>query len=344
MGKLKNIEWKNIYYFLCYAIDELQYFVPKNISYEDIQGTHDLLAELLCNAFEVVYSNGYLKEYRREEIVTDKPYGSINIVKSVQTGNLGQGKLVCEVDTLDTNNELNQIIKAAFTVLIDSNKVVNDKINPKLMTKLINYRRVLEDVDSISITREILHRDRDIPEWYKPIITVAKFIIEEWLALDKAGKKRLLYLDDVNRLCRIWEKYVRAFYKKNLLSADVSNPSYTKSGRTNNLDILALSDKAALIIDTKWYESSDNERNNEREVLDYGVSFIDMDERVHKYNEIHCIVMYAHNELHEISHAETYTCNDRATPVHIDNIDVNVNQDKSKIEQDLLDIANRFLQ
>ncbi|MBO5388176.1 MAG: hypothetical protein J6A59_08555 [Lachnospiraceae bacterium] len=337
MGKLKNIEWRNIYYFLCYAVDELQYFVPKDINYENIQGTHDLLAELLCNSFEVVYSNGYLKEYRREEIVTDKPYGSIDIVKSTQTGNFGQGKLVCQVDTLDTNNELNQIVKSAFTVLIDSNKVVNDKINPKLMTKLINYRRVLDDVDNISITREILNKYRDIPEWYKPIIVVAKFILEEWLALDKTGTKRLLYLDDDNRLGWLWQKFLDRFYQKEMPEYKVDHPNLGRQGSRKLLpDIVLVNTKSnkALVTDAKWYETLENISSN----ANFNQIYVYTDKYFEQYKTVTTgILLYAQSEsfMHDIEHEENFD---------IISYEIGVNKDFELIKQELKDIANRFLQ
>ena len=257
MGRLNKIEWKNIYYMICYCVDELKYFDENLIKQEEINGTHDLLAQLLINSFELLYRNGYIKKYRKETIVTNKPYGNIDIAESIRTGANEQGKLVCHVDTLDTNNKLNQIIKSAFNVLIISNNIIEDKIDNKLITQLYRYRDVLKYVDDIEISYQLLNEKINIPEWYRPIFAVCKMILNDWIALDESGNTRLLELNDRERLCYIWEKFLRAFIKKTYREYTVekrtlyfSNTDYV----TPDILIIDNENNRILVLDAKWYE------------------------------------------------------------------------------------------
>ena len=136
---------------ISYCIDELAKFKDANINYEKVNCLNDLLAELLCKSFETLCKNGYLKEYRREQLVTNKPHGSLDIPKSVETGSLSRGNIVCKVNNLNIDNKLNQVIKAAFSILIDTNKTCSNKINSETVTRLNSYRAMLKDVSNIVV-------------------------------------------------------------------------------------------------------------------------------------------------------------------------------------------------
>lgn len=270
-GKANAIEWKNIYYMICYCVDELKYFNEDLIEQEEIKGTHDLLAQLLINSFEILYRNGYIKKYRQETIVTDKPYGKIDLAESIRTGNYAHGKLVCTVDIMDINNKLNQIIKAAFTVLIESNNIIDDKINDKLLSQLYYCRDRLKGVDSIDITYQLLSNKTDIPEWYKPIFAVCKMILSDWLALDEDGNIRLLELNDNERLKYIFEKFVRNFYGRECNQAVVTRPTIRRFGRTRIFDAMLENNNTnkVLVIDTKYYENTGRTVHNEDQINTY---------------------------------------------------------------------------
>lgn len=345
MGRVKNIEWKNIYYFLCYAIDELELLQNNRINFEDIEGVHDLLATLLINTFEPVYKNGYLKVYKRKEIVTDRPHGILNIPKSIRTGAYEKGKLVCSVDCLDINNELNQIIKAAFNVLIDSNNVVSDKINKNLLTDLINLREMLNKVDNISISKEILYKNREIPEVYRPVIVVSKFILDEWLALDGDGKTRFLYKADPSRMCRIWEKFLRNFFIKEMpgyLTSKMNIPGPFNS--TNELDIVSRNKKNnnTVIMDAKWYEDEVGSKPNLFQIDSYTVRYI----KIYPKQHVTGLLIYASTDSKDIKVEHMNVSNPEGTGIIDYNLaikPVGINKDFELIKQELKDIVNEFL-
>lgn len=336
MSKLNVLEWKNIYYMLCYCVDELKYFETSEINYEEINGTHDLLATLLCNSFEVLYKNGYIKKYKKEQIVTDKPRGRIDIPKSITTGSIATGKLVCTVSNMDIDNKLNRIIKAAFSILISSNNIADDKISDNLMTQLYNYKQMLRKVSDIQINNTILNDIRGIPEWYRPIMIVCKFIINDWLAFDTTGKHRLLELKDEQRLCYIWQKYLLEFCRREYSDYKVYNPVFGEGRHQWRTDLIIddKNNKFAVIADAKWYETSSMSTNNINQVNAYESKYM------HKYPEYSTVglVVYASSDKTTVFEPEMMDNGKTVTEVLI-----NINQDKEILENDIKNIINKYL-
>lgn len=263
--KLKNIEWKNIFHMMCYAVDELKHFNPSKVGDDDLKGTHDLLATLLCYSFELVNDNGYIKRYNTVEVLTDRPYGMINLEKSMMTGEYYRGNMYCNVNQLDINNKYNQIIKLAFSLLIDSNNIIDGKIDSNLMTRLISYRSILSKVSNIEPDVSLLELENSIPEWYKPIYVVCSFIINNWLAKDADGKHSLLSLNDQSILKYIFEKFLREYYKNNHTELSISKHALSfDNGDYVIPDIIIVDDvnSRIIVMDAKWYEKEKFSNSN----------------------------------------------------------------------------------
>ena len=335
-NKHSKLEWQNIFYMLCYCIDEIVHFKDAYIDYEELNGTNDLLAALLCNSFELLYRNGYIKEYNNEQIVTSKPRGRVNIPKSIEKGSIGSAKLVCNVSNMGIDNQLNRIIKASFSILIQSNKVIDNKINKNLMTKLYRYREMLYNVSDIQISLRELSDINDIPEWYKPIITVCKLIWNDWIAFDREGKHRLIELNDRDRLWIIWQKYLLEFCKREYSEYKVYRPSFpgVRHNWQTDLVIEDINKKYALIADAKWYESSAMSTANMSQVNTYESKYL------HKYSDrtTDGIVVYASSDKTTIFEPEMMDNGKTVTEVLI-----NINQDKELLESDIKNIINKYL-
>lgn len=336
MKSNSKLWWYNIYYMLCYCVDELAYFDDAYIDYEEINGTHDLLASLLCRSFEHLYRNGYIKDYNQEQIITNKPRGRIDIPKSVSIGQLGRAKLVCNVSNIGIDTQLNRIIKASFSILIESNKLVDDKIERNLMAKLYRYREMLDNVSDIQVSLKELYEITDIPEWYKPIFTVCKLIWNDWIAFDSEGNHRLLELNDRSRLCYIWQKYLLQFCKREYSEYKVHNPVFGEGRHQWRTDLIIedKNDKFAVIADAKWYETSSMSTNNINQVNAYESKYI------HKYPEYSTVglVVYASSDKTTIFEPEMMDNGKTVTEVLI-----NINQNKELLENDIKNIINKYL-
>lgn len=337
MGKISNLNWKNIFYMVSYCIDELANFKDADINYERVNCLNDLLAELLCKSFEALYKNGYLKEYRREQLITSKPHGSLDIPKSIETGSIYKGNIACKVNSLNIDNKLNQVIKAAFSILIDANKTCSSKINEKTITKLNSYKAMLKDVSNIEVTPLTLNSLVNMPKWYKPAIIASKIIINEWITLDKASGLRFVQLNDKERLWHIWQSYLFNFCKKEYTSCKVYAPVFKDEGGNKYETDLVVERKDknyAIIIDAKWYETSRADTTNISQVNTYEDLYI----KTHNGSRTDGLLFYASDINVPNSAINKFEKGKTVTQIYI-----NINQDKELIENDIISIINETL-
>lgn len=344
-----KIYWKNIYYMICYCVEELNYFQEADIDYEDIKGTHNLLAKLLTTSFTKLYKLGYIKRYIKEEIVTNKPYGEINIAKSIETGVYGQGKLVCTVDKLDIDNKFNQIIKAAFNILINTNDIISNKIDRDLMIELIKCKELLNKVTDIEITSKDTQLSNNIPDYYKPVMIISKFIIDEWIAKDDTGEHRILELNDRIRLRYIWEKFLRRYIREYLNTEKLSRYNYhtikttCKDGEfTREIDMVIKSDDMPNIIvaDAKWYENEKDTVHNSDQINRYCAI---IKERF-KDKNVTGILMYACSSLPTYQGKVTTTnMGNKSAEYYKLKYFINIAQEFDKIKNDINKIVNEYL-
>lgn len=339
MKNNKGIQWKNIYYMLCYCVDELQYFKENLIKQEDVTGTHDLLAQLLVNSFELLYKNGYIKKYRSETITTSRPHGRLDVAESICTGDYAKGNLVCHIDTLDSNNKINQIIKAAFNVLILSNSKIDEKISENIMTYMYKYRDMLKHVDNIEVSHQLLNQKIDIPEWYKPIFAVCKMILNDWLALDESGNIRLLDLNDDKRLGYIWQKYLIAIIRKEMQGYNVKSTSWVPAGSEgvgdSRIDILIekLDLTDVLIVDAKFYNKSKASKSNIAQVNLYCTEYNEL-----FFRKANGMLLYA-----AVVDAETQIQHFYRDNRVIKSYSININTEKELMEASIVKIIKENL-
>ena len=341
-----KLEWQNIYYMLCYCIDEMVYFKDADVDYEKLNSTNDLLASLLCTAFESLYRNGYIKEYSNEQITTDKPRGRIDIPRSIITGSIGRGQLVCNVSNMGIDTKLNRIIKASFSILIEADKTNDDKIDDDLVTRLYRYREMLRVVSDINISARELDGIRDIPEYYKPIISICKLIWNDWIASDKDGEQRLLKLDKEKRLCYIWQKYLLNFCKKQFNQLEVSNPTWEDGKKKINGEMqvrhryvdLLLKDKQnkkAIIADAKYYNLGDaNSISNTDQVNAYCDIFIKGNKN---YKTTGLLLIASNENTDEVGNKV------RDDETEIKSYDIKIDQDKEDMERDIINIIEKYI-
>ena len=333
---MNKIQWKNIFYMLEYCVDELEYCDISNIDFENICSTNDLLARLLCNAFETLYKNGYLKEYKAEQIITDKPRGKIDIPKSVRVGSIVNSKLVCRVNNMNIDNKLNKIIKSTFSILINLRSEKDNKVSKEYLTQLNNYMQMMNGVGYIEISSKMLDEIKDMPEWYRPIIAICKLILNDWIAIDKEGKHRVLSLSNRDRLCYIWEKFIRTLIKKEIAPTyKVTKPTYKFSEQKSinpDIQIYKKSSKGLIIIDCKWYERQEPTSANMYQMVAYTSNI----SSYHPNKELVGLVIYATDNKTEQTDLMTKEKNN--INAVIQEWRLNINQDLEQVKIELRNI------
>lgn len=300
--QLKNIFINNIWYMLAYSVDFINDLDTGDIDIEDTNGTNELLATLLCITYERLLNTELETDYHSIEMLSDKPYGKLNIIKSYKTGVISRGSLFCDINTEDINSIYNKVIKAAFNILLAYNKISRDKMREKTVNRIVNNLDTLRSIDDIEIYPELVDQIHGIPDRYAAVWIVIKMIVYMQIARDKDGKHCLLELNDSNKLSFIFEKFGLEYAKREYLNGLASKPTYHvkdthgKITRNNILDMLLLNNNNVSICDFKLYDraSITDDTPNIREVHDYAISFFEEDKRRDKYNSIKCVLIYAY--------------------------------------------------
>jgi hypothetical protein len=177
----------------------------------DIHNLTDILASLLLLGMQDVTKYGLKRAYDIETVTVNKVRGKILFGKSVSTGALARGQLVCEVNQLRDDNVFNQTLKYAITLLLRPSK--RDRESCRLSSvkagKLSYYRQSLHEVrDNSRISgREFILRKA--PFYYQFALRVAFLIIDLYTGFSKDGRARLSSLGEYERCTAVFEKYIR---------------------------------------------------------------------------------------------------------------------------------------
>lgn len=365
---LKNIYIGNIWYMLAYAVDSIADLDLGDVDLEDVHGTNELLAVLLNTAYERLLNYDLDTDYHSEELLSDRPYGKLNLVKSYETGAISQGKIYCGVNTEDINSIYNQVIKAAFNILLeyDEKAAINnekaiehdtgkkyDRISAKNLSKINSNLDTLQSVDDIELYPELIDMIGGVPDRYSFIWVVIRVILYMKLAYDKTGKFCLLELNKTNKLANIFERFGLEFARKEYTGAVAYKPAYpvrNRKGeitRRNVLDMLLLGKTGVAIGDFKFYDKTPVEIDeaNVREVFDYANSFLEEDKHASKYSNINCVLIYAYKyelDTPEFKLEETRDMkNDVECTIYKQFVDLSTSFDE--IKQQLTNIYDKML-
>ena len=334
---LENIIIKNLWYMIAYDIVSLSDLDPGKISYEnDVTGSNDLMATMLCEAYEFI-QNDLDKEFTSRELLSDRPYGKIDLEKSYKTGVISRGQLYCDVNTEDNNSIYNQVIKATFKLLRNCHGV-----SKKLIKRIDNNIKTLSDVDDIEIYKELVDKITGVPERYAHVWTLAILIVNMWFASDEYGVHNLLELNDNKKIAKIFEHFGVNLGKSEFTGGITTKPVYlvresinsNKISRRNKLDMMLRNDKNVAIIDFKFYDKMrvDNDSENIREVLDYATSFFEQDKHKDKYDSIKCVLLYAYrgNAKGAFRYKETKVINGKTYIIYKRAIDLSLSFEEIK--------------
>lgn len=259
MTKEKNIIISNIYYMLAYAFQELKQNNYAEIKGEDFENIYDLFAEILSRGISYQLKQGLYREYvlHNESLLTVK--GKINMSETIRNMMRNNQRISCDYDTLTEDNIYNQILVATTHILLkhsDINKETKDKLKI-----LMWFFHDVSAIDVHTIRWDGLKFDRNNKN-YRMLLYLCYFIVREWLLTTEKGDFKMQAFTD-DHLCRLFEKFVLAYYKKHHPELKPSAPQIRWNiieESTDTLvlpimqtDILLTRGDRTLIIDTKYY-------------------------------------------------------------------------------------------
>lgn len=261
---MNNIDNKirNIYYMLCFSFNKnlLNLKDISTVGTESFNNIYNLFSIILCIMVRKQTKKGITKNYINEldEITTIK--GKINISQTIKSNSLIKNRIYCDYDDFSENNPLNQIIKTTAYYLINSNYI--GKATKKELKKTMIYFSNVEVVEISSINWKKLIYNRNNNS-YKQIIVLCELILKGLIASDKKGKEKFKEFLDETALHRIYENFIREYYRKKGLPASKRKFKLTENENSiigmAETDITLENETDMLIIDAKFYDHILNE-------------------------------------------------------------------------------------
>ena len=245
---------QNIYYMLSYAFQVLNEQGYKNIATEQFHNTAELMAAILEKGIAIQLKRGLGKEYIPQTEALSSLRGKIDIAESIKTQSMLRKQLICTYDEFSVNSIMNQIIKSTVELLLRSNI---SKQRKKNLRKLMVYFSEVDFIDLYTVNWNV--------QTYRMLISICYLVVKGLLQTQSNGHTKLMDFLDEQRMCRLYEKFILEYYRKefkNQITANASQIPWQLDNEENSMlpvmqsDIMLQSGEKVLIIDAKYYEHS----------------------------------------------------------------------------------------
>ena len=247
---------RNIYYMLSYAFQVLSEQGYKNIETEQFDNVAELCAAILSKGVSLQLKRGLGREYIEKSESLSSLRGRIEISESVKTRSLLKRQLVCSYDDFSENSYMNRIIKSTMELLLHADIA---KARKKELRKLLVYFGNVDLLDVHNINWKIQYNRNN--QAYRMLISVCYLVIKGLLQTNTDGTTRLMDFLDEQRMCRLYEKFILEYYRKEFpkLTVNASQIPWALDDGINDMlpvmqtDIMLSQGNKVLIIDAKYY-------------------------------------------------------------------------------------------
>ena len=251
---------QNVYYMLSYAFQVLNEQGYKNIATEQFQNTAELMAAILEKGIALQLKRGLGKEYIPQTEALSSLRGKIDIAESIKTQSMLRKQLICTYDEFSVNSTMNRIIKSTVELLLCSNI---SKQRKKNLRKLMVYFGEVDFIDLHTVNWNVQYNRNN--QTYRMLISICYLVVKGLLQTQSDGSKKLMDFLDEQRMCRLYEKFILEYYRKefrNLITANASQIPWQLDDEESSMlpvmqsDIMLQRGDRVLIIDAKYYEHS----------------------------------------------------------------------------------------
>ena len=251
---------QNIYYMLSYAFQVLNEQGYKNIATEQFHNTAELMAAILEKGIAIQLKRGLGKEYIPQTEALSSLRGKIDIAESIKTQSMLRKQLICTYDEFSVNSTMNRIIKSTVALLLRSNI---SKQRKKNLRKLMMYFGEVNFIDLHTVNWNVQYNRNN--QTYRMLISVCYLVVKGLLQTQSDGSTQLMDFLDEQRMCRLYEKFILEYYRKEYkdqITANASQIPWQLDNEENTMlpvmqsDIMLQHDNRVLIIDAKYYEHS----------------------------------------------------------------------------------------
>ena len=250
---------RNIYYMLSYAFQVLNEQGYKNIETEQFDNVAELCAAILSKGVAMQIKRGLGREYIENTEPLSSLRGRIEISESIKTRSILKRQLICSYDDFSENSYMNRIIKTTMELLLHADIA---KTRKKELRKLLVFFGNVSCLDIHTINWRFQYNRNN--QSYRMLISICYLVIKGLLQTNTAGMTRLMDFLDEQRMCRLYEKFILEYYRKEFpwLSVNASQiPWALDDGMGEMLpvmqsDIMLSKGSNTLIIDAKYYTNT----------------------------------------------------------------------------------------
>ena len=247
---------RNVYYMLAYAFQVLNEQGYKDVATEEFENVAELCAAILIKGISIQLKRGLNREYIEQKEKLSTLRGRVDISESLKTMSLMKGQLVCSYDEFSVNSYMNRIIRTTMDVLLRSDIAKQRK---KDLRKLLVYYGEVEPLDVHMINWNLRYNRNN--QTYRMLIAVCYLVLKSLLQTQSDGTTRLMDFLDEQRMCRLYEKFILEYYRKEhpeVTASAAQIPWQLDDGFGDMLpvlqtDIMLTKAEKVLIIDAKYY-------------------------------------------------------------------------------------------
>lgn len=241
---------------LSYAFQVLNEQGYKQVETEEFDNVAELCASILIKGVTAQIKRGLGKEYIQKSEALSYLCGKIDISASVKEQSMLKKRLVCSYDEFSVNSYMNRIIRTTMETLVRSDISKKRKIQ---LRKLLIYFFNVEPLNPKNINWKLQFNQNN--QTYQMMISICYLIIKGLIQTTSDGSTKLMDFLDEQRMCRLYEKFILEYYKKEHkeLSASASQiPWDLDNGYREMLpimqgDIILKKREKILVIDAKYY-------------------------------------------------------------------------------------------
>lgn len=247
---------QNIYYMLAYAFQVLNENGYKDIETEQFDNVGELCAAILAKGIALQLKRGLGKEYIPQTEPISALRGKIDISESIKTQSLLRKQLVCTYDEFTVNSYLNRILKSTMELLIRADI---SKARKKELRKLLVFFGEVEPLDVHDINWRVQFNRSN--QSYRMLVSICYLVVKGLLQSNTAGGVNLMDYLDEQRMCRLYEKFILEYYRKEHpeIKTSASQIPWQLDDDFNAMlpvmqtDIMLSQGTTSLIIDAKYY-------------------------------------------------------------------------------------------
>ncbi len=247
---------KNIYYMLSYAFQVLNEQGYKQILTEKFDNVAELCAAILSKGVSLQIKRGLGKAYLLQTESLAGVKGKIDITASIKEQALLQRKLICSYDEFSVNFYMNRIIRTTMDLLLRSEI---SKIRKKELRKLLIFFGDVKPINIKNINWKIQYNQNN--QSYQMLISICYLTIKGLLQTNSDGTTKLMDFLDEQRMCKLYEKFILNYYKKQYAQIKTSSSQISWDLDDNESamlpvmqsDIMLQYKEKTLIIDAKYY-------------------------------------------------------------------------------------------